>query len=242
VEDAQAYRGSDGVLRSKYAVLTLEDFERLCDRRTLDGRVWARFSQPAALVFARDDETRERVQRAVAEAAVTLVGRILPLLAEEPHAGSAVQRFRAADLFSRGFRETYSAELRSEAPETIASVVESDPARYERVTREVLRVMVARGRLRSAERDGEDWVVLHDPGQVARGRRAWSLRRRVQKALVVVALLKTSLTQDDWVSYAVFKLERHSGREIPLTDRQRRHPLIFGWPVIVRLLRNGTLR
>jgi len=38
------------------------------------------------------------------------------------------------------------------------------------------------------------------------------------------------------VPYILWKLERHTGRPIEVTERQRRHPLLFGWPVLARLL------
>jgi hypothetical protein len=40
----------------------------------------------------------------------------------------------------------------------------------------------------------------------------------------------------------LWKLERHSGRKIDLTERQRAHPLIFAWPIILPLLVSRNLR
>ncbi len=40
----------------------------------------------------------------------------------------------------------------------------------------------------------------------------------------------------------VWRAERHTARRIELTERQRRHPLIFAWPVILRVLREGIYR
>ena len=54
--------------------------------------------------------------------------------------------------------------------------------------------------------------------------------------------MKTAGTFDDWVPYILWKVERHSGEPVEVTDRQRRHPLIFGWPVLFRLLRRRVLR
>jgi hypothetical protein len=55
-------------------------------------------------------------------------------------------------------------------------------------------------------------------------------------------LLKSALTFGDWLPYALWKLERHTGTRVELTDRQRRAPLIWGWPVIVKLLWQRALR
>ena len=46
----------------------------------------------------------------------------------------------------------------------------------------------------------------------------------------------------DWLPYVLWKLERHGGVRLELTQRQQRYPLVFGWPVILRLLRQRTLR
>jgi hypothetical protein len=225
-------------LRAKYAVMSTADFARLAAGRGLDGRVWARFSQPAALVFARDPAARAAVEAAVASAIVTLVDRLRGFL---PGVGP-VQRFRAVELWRAALRETYRAELRSERPGAVDDLVAAAPARYERAARAALRELAAAGRLELAEEADGVLCVVSDPRERARARRAWRVRRRVGKALAVAGLLKTAVTFGDWVPYVLWKLERHSGERIEVSERQRRHPLLFGWPVVVRLLRRGVLR
>ena len=70
-------------------------------------------------------------------------------------------------------------------------------------------------------------------------------RRPIQaiaETLSLLRLLKTATTFGDWLPYALWKLERHTGARPELTERQRRHPLVFGWPVILRLLSQRALR
>ena len=50
------------------------------------------------------------------------------------------------------------------------------------------------------------------------------------------------MTFGDWVPYALWKLERHTGTRIELSERQRRHPFLFAWPEIFRVLRSRALR
>ena len=123
-----------GPLRSKYAVISMRDFERGARSDGLRSGIWARFCQPALAVQTRDDAAREAVARAVAEAVVTSVAKALPLLAAR--AGSI--RFSAEELWQRVFRETYSAELRPEDPETILKIYRADPQRYDRAARAAL--------------------------------------------------------------------------------------------------------
>ncbi len=231
---------ADGeALACKYAVMTVADFVKGAGFEGIDGRVWARFCQPAALLFARDAATRSAIEAAVASAVTTMVRRMLPFMPVE----GAVQRFTSGDLFHHGFRETYSAELRSESEETIAGLHARDPERYDRVTGAALAALADAGQIGRVTGDaGGAFEVTVRGNEVRRGRRAWRLRRPLAKGLVVLALLKTAFTQDNWVSYVIWKLERHSGQTIEITDAQRRHPLILGWPVIFRLLRNGVLR
>ena len=60
--------------------------------------------------------------------------------------------------------------------------------------------------------------------------------------VAVLGLLKTAFTFGDWVPYVLWKIERHTAVRVEVSERQRRHPLIFGWPVIFRVLRDGIYR
>lgn len=226
-----------GRLRCKYAVMTLADFASAAAGGSVESRVWARFAQPAALVYARDAGSRAETIAAVVEAVATNVGHALSWLpGDDP-----VLRFTAETLWETAFRGTYRAELRGEHPETIASLYAAAPARYEAVTREALVELERRGLVRVRE-EGPLFAVESDPVERARRRRAWRLRRPLAKLVAFLKLVKTSGTFDDWVPYILWKVERHSGEPVEVTERQRRHPLIFGWPVLFRLIRRRVLR
>ena len=49
----------------------------------------------------------------------------------------------------------------------------------------------------------------------------WHLSRPISRTLAIGRLLKTAFTFGDWVPYAIWKMERHTGEPIELTDRQR---------------------
>jgi hypothetical protein len=219
-------------LRAKYAVFSQRDFDRRAGGGP-DCRIWARFAQPARLVWARDAEAAAAVTAAVVRATETAVTAMLAWLPGDV----PVRRLDPATLWTRGFRETYRAELRGESEETIDSLYRAQSERFDRVA---LLALASRGA--KLRRVGGCIEVESDPRARAQARRRWRLQRRVGKALTVIGLLKTSLTFDDWVSYVLWKIERHSGRPVEVTERQRRHPLVFGWPVIWRLLRERTLR
>ncbi len=71
---------------------------------------------------------------------------------------------------------------------------------------------------------------------------SWATRKLAGKLLSVLRLMKSALTFDDPVDYALWKVERHSGVSVTATERQRRYPLIFIWPLVWQLYRQGALK
>lgn len=220
-------------LRAKYAVFSQRDFDARAAGGP-DARVWSRFCQPARIVWSRDEAARERVVASVLRATCTAVTQMLAWLPGD----TTVQRFAPAELWQRGFRETYGSELRGEGGATIDSLYTAAPERFDRVA-----TLALAADPRSKVKAMQDVIeVESDPRERAQARRRWALARRRAKALTVLGLFKTTLTFDDWVSYALWKVERHSGKKVELTERQRRRPLVYAWPVIIRLLRENVLR
>jgi hypothetical protein len=108
-----------GELAAKYAVLSEADFHRLNGPETRNVSVWARFAQPARLVWVSDAAARDRVIAAVARAAPTLLAAAGRVAGEAP-----------LDWWRRAFALTYSAELRAERKGRSGSVVDADADRY----------------------------------------------------------------------------------------------------------------
>ncbi len=226
-----------GRLRSKYAVISCRDFAYAVSPRCIHPYVWARFAQPALLVHARDPAARDAVLGAVRQSALTLVSRLVPLLP----AGEAGERFSPAELWHTAFRETYAAELRAETPGSTEKLYRAAPERYDAVALDALRELERGGRLR-LELDERRIAVSLDPRERRTGRRAWRIRRQLAKFFAVARLLKTAGTFGDWLPYALWKIERHSGVRVEVSERQRRRPLIWGWPVLFKLIRQRVLR
>jgi len=219
-------------LRMKYNVVSRDDFARACRPESLHAIVWARFCQPAALSWVRDDQTRAALAGDTAEAAVTMVSRMLAL-----HPSAATTE----ELWQAGFATTYTTEMRVETAETIRQVYDAAPERYARVTALAVEVLARRGLVQGRVEDGRLRVRMAEPARQAI-LSSWNRKLPIAKGLYVVRLVKSALTFGDWLPYALWKLTRHSGVTIELTERQRRHPLIWGWPVILRLIRGQTLR
>ena len=231
-------------LRAKYAVISMRDFVSGASARSVHAIIWARFCQPARLVYSRDQASRSRVVGACAEAVLTLVGRMAALLPA---------RFQTAELWQRGFRETYRTELRAEQPGTVQALYHSAVERYDRVAEHALSELRDRGQVvrvvpepgRAAKGNSAspfEWQVTISDRQRRRLRWDWKVRRALAKGRYALWLLKSGLTFDDWLPYVAWKISRHAGLAWRPTDRQRRHPFLLGGPALLRLLVRRHLR
>jgi hypothetical protein len=214
-------------LAAKYAVLSEADFHRLCGPETENVSVWARFAQPARLVWSADGEAEAAAVRSVARAAPTLLAAARPLF----------EGGEALDLWRSAFALTYSAELRAERAGRAGSVVDADPERYLAFAGPALEA-AGIGRV-------EDGRLLLEPaGERARGRalRGWARRRRQGKLLSLLRLAKASGTYAGGIDYLAWKINRHAGTAIELSDWQRRWPLIGAVALLPRLLKQRAIR
>lgn len=202
-------------IRAKYVVISLEDFARFCRPETQNVSVWARYAQPARIVWSRDTATTERIVTACMDAVRTMLRRAWPL---EP--ASRDPRV----LWTRALRETYAAELRPETGDRAVKIFEADQARYERLTSLVLEELGQPET--SAEKAGAEW----------------KRRRRLGKTLNLLRIIKGIFTFDGGLDYALWKIKRHSGMTVPVTDWQRRHPLLAAPGLAWRLYRMGAFR
>jgi hypothetical protein len=220
-------------IRAKYALLSYEQFLRGVSGGWFHPYLWARFAQPVAIVFATSDVERDRLVRALADAARTTVGETLPLLPDT---------FGSHQLWSRAFAETYRTELRSEGPERARQIAAAHAERYERITDLVLREKVASQDIRPADDDQRLYVNRASSRARSASRRRWLIRRIWGKTLSVLRLIKAAFTFQGGASYLAWKIERHSGIEVELTPWQERHPILASPFLFWRLYRRGAFR
>lgn len=216
-------------LRAKIAVMSLAQFARGVRGRGLDTTLWARFSQPCRAVYLRGDAERRAVCEAVAQAVVTAARWAAHL---GPERAAPEGYWRA--LFSR----TYGVELRVERRTRGEDLVTHDAARYAAL---LPLAWTAAGIGFDAGADGALRPHLQSASRV-RAARAWALRQKLGKPLNLLRLLKAACTFDGAADYAVWKVERHSGVRLHLSDWQRRHPLLAAPGVYLQLRRRGVLR
>lgn len=207
-----------GDLAAKYAVLSEADFSRLCGAEADNVSVWARFAQPARLVWVSDEQARQRTVTAAASAAPTLFQLTLPMMPPGRNAD-------VAEIWKAGFALTYNAELRAERTGRSVSIVDSDPAHYERVGQAALRMV-------------ED-EPMASPEQTAK---RWRQLQRRGKLLSVVRLAKASFTFAGGIDYLAWKINRHAGTAIVIKPWQRRWPLVGAITLLPALIRGGSIR
>jgi hypothetical protein len=214
-------------VRAKYATLSLSQFQR--GMHDFHCYFWARFVQPAGLLYARDAAARERVVDAIVQSVDTFVRRVTPMLPDA---------FPASELWRTGFALTYECELRSERPTGIAGLFEHNHSHFD----DLLTVYARQPDAALDAIEGGGYRRRTDRGQAFGARGSWALRRVQGKVLSVLRLVKAAGTFDDPLDYLLWKLERHSGIYIAPTERQRRYPLIFAWGLLWRLYRRGAFR
>ncbi len=192
------------MLRAKVATMTLAQFHAATRGQGIDTTIWARFVQPAGLVWSASPTIADQV--------VEARGRRRPhrsALRRRP--GS--RRGAPEAYWSALFKETYAAEFRVEKGGRERSILGFDVARYHRL----LVGLLAGGRALDFEADGD--VVRPTLTQANRKRiqSAWRLRRRMGRPLNYARLIKAAFTFDGAARYAAWKIERHTGMPVALT-------------------------
>lgn len=199
-------------LRAKVATVTLARFAEAASGKLLDTTIWARFVQPSALVWCKDDSARQAVVMALCNAGMTAARLAVAL---GPGAGPE------EDYWAALFRETYKAELRVEKPGREQSILD--------LNREHFRGLLSQ----ALDAAGIGHAVEGDriaPIMEAQARRAtlrwWARRRRMGKLLNIVRLVRAASTFDGAARYAAWKIERHTGVPVAITPWREKHPVL----------------
>ncbi len=199
--------GEHGVIRAKVAALSRGQFSRRMRPASPDTTLWARFSQPATLLHARDADARRWVVETVAQGL-----RTAALEAARLHPDT-----NPAACWQALFAQTYRTELRPERGNRPALIYNSQARWFDRA-------------LRLALADTDAGLPA-----VAERRASWALRRAWGKPLNVLRLVKAGLTFENGADYIAWKIERHGGGRVVLSEWQRRHPILAAPAVLWRL-------
>ena len=212
--------GTAGI--AKCLVVSGGDFERALGERPPDHFILARMVQDVGLVWVRDRATREWIQKCLSGARGRVLSWVGPFL-EEP--------FDEEALGHRMLEVCYRGEFRPEARNRAAVVFDGQREHFRTVLSPGLEAAVAGGTLTKGP---EGFRFVTPPSGSERRRWRWHFVR--SKARSTARWFKHIVTFDNWLPYVTRKVERRTGNKIELTKLERRWPLIFLWPRVVRVL------
>lgn len=215
-------------LRAKFAVIGIDQFARRLQVDSGDTTIWARFCQPVLCLWSRGQTARDQVT-GLASTAVCTAARWAALLG--PDEGTAT------DYWKTLFAHTYAAELRVERAGRPGDIVDKDPARY-------ARMLTAAWQAQSlpwAQRAPDRLAPGIGAADRTRALRRWRQLQRRGPRLNILRLLKAAFTFEGAMDYVAWKIERHRGVRIEVTDWQRRHPLLAAPGLYWKLRRQGII-
>ncbi|PNU04172.1 hypothetical protein [Novosphingobium guangzhouense] len=199
-------------LRAKVATMALETFRAAAAGERVDTTIWARFVQPSALAWQRDDAAGTAIAQAVAGAARTAARLAVAL---GPDTGTPEDYWRAL------FRATYAAEFRVEKAGREDSILAANRAHFDGLLPLALEAAGI-----AFTQDGERLRPALAASERAGILSWWARRRRLGKPYNVLRLLKASTTFEGAARYAAWKIERHTGVPVKITPWRERHPIL----------------
>ena len=219
-------------VRMKYAVLSLEDFERSVTPQWFHSYFWGRFAQPTAVMACPSDAMSQRIISGLGRAVLTFLENVVPQMPPQ---------FSAKEIWATGLALSYGAELRAESKGRITTLWDSNQSYYEQVAYAALSAHFPNVEV-IQEKDKTLYEIEPSGWNKAKNRIGWIVRKIQGKFLSILRLMKAAFTFQGGADYLIWKIERHSGVKIELTPAQRRHPIWAGLTTFWRLYRQGAFR
>jgi hypothetical protein len=212
-------------LHAKCAVISLAALVREASSSRHDHFCLGRLFQPCEVLFAADAAAGEQLVEALVSAQALSYRWGRPWLPP---------RFDPADYGRTLLRVSLSAEIRPEPAGRADALFEAQQREQEPVHRVLLAELAAAGEL--VEAPGGRFDLARSASALERLRLrayfAWS------KVRATARWLKHVVTFEGWLDYILRKTRRHAGEDFVLAPHERRFPLIFLWPRLVRYLRD----
>lgn len=222
-------RISAGARTAKCAVIAEAAFRRETGPGRRDHFCAGRLFQPASIVHAADESARRSALEALAEARRITLSWVRPWL---PGCFDADEFCRTALRVSMGF------EIRPEPAGRAERLWEAQRAQQVAAFEPVLAEWASENRLKAM---APGCYELAAPAGLGERLRLWAFFQR-SRLRATLRWAKYVVTFDDWLDYIVRKAERHTGQPIELSPRERRWPLVFLWPRVLRYLADKDSR
>lgn len=204
--------------RAKFAVMSKSGLLAGVSKTSFHSYFWARFTQPLSFIYVRDQDVKSWITDIQYLAVNTFTSTVIPMLSDE---------FTSQELWVKGLQLTYSAELRTETKQRAVTIYQSNCEYYDGISKTLL--------------PGEN-ESYRSTGKLNFSSLRWKIRIVVGKILSVLRLMKATTTFANGVDYIAWKIQRHTGEEIEISDKLRKYPWIYCWPVLLRLYKEGKFR
>lgn len=211
------------VLRAKCCVVSLAHFRWACSPAAWDHFCQGRLMQHVVVTWVRDEAAERAVQAALASVRAHSLVWVAPSLPD---------RFTVEDYLTTALRRSLTGEIRPEAADHARTLVAAQAEALGPVYRGVLDDYVAAGHMVA---EGPDHYRLVTPAS-GWDRFRVALYFQHSKVRATTRLLKHVVLYDGWLDYIVRKVERSGNGKVELTDREKRWPLIFLWPRVIRFI------
>ncbi len=201
----------------KYAVMSKSGLSTAVEK-SFHPYFWARFTQPLSYIYAVNDDVKKWIAEVQCAAATAFVGSVKHSLEEE---------FSSDVLWVRGLQLAYSTELRTETKQRASVIYNSQRDFYDGVT-----AILFPNKINNSSTSKVKFFTSIK----------WKLRVILGKILSILRLMKATTTFVNGVDYIAWKIERHTGERVIVSDKLRRHPLIYCWPLLLKFYRRGKIR
>lgn len=232
------YQGT--IIRAKYAVISLDDFERGASR-WFHSYIWGRFCQPCALVYCRSCSHERRILNSLASAVISFAEAVTPCMNEF---------FTSEEFWRKGLRLSYGAELRSEGPGRAENLYYTYPAYFDSLlTAAAPYISLKHYNLplnQKVKKHGNtsQQNFFQQPSRRKRAwcKKLWIVRAVLGKLLSLLRLGKAAFTFRGGIDYILWKVERHSGVQVEASPALRRFPPVAAVVLAWRLYSKGGFR
>lgn len=203
--------------RSKYAVVSQSGLSSAVEK-SFHPYFWARFTQPLSYIYVVNDDVKKWIAEVQCAAATTFVDSVK---------NSLEGQFSSEELWVKGLQLTYSTELRAETKQRAGVIYNSQRDFYDGITASLFSA-------KSSDLTISKISILTSI--------KWKLRAVLGKVLSVLRLMKATTTFVNGVDYIAWKIERHTGEQVIVSDKLRKYPLIYCWPLLFKFYRQGKIR
>lgn len=220
-------RLKDSPVHMKTAVIQTDTFHRETGPNRRDHFCIGRLFQPSRILYARDQPTKDALLDDLVSAHAATWTWTRPWLLPE---------FDAGAYGGNALKVSMSWEIRPEPPGRAEALWEAQAEEQTPVFQTLLTDLGAREEIVPA---GEEGAGLWRAARPATAAETFRLKLYFRRSIArtTTRWIKHVLSFEGWLDYILRKANRHSDEPIELSEKERRWPLIFLWPRVIKTLR-----